>query len=115
MRFNRHSPYLPLAAALLLGACAGKTPSGPPPPEPSAAVRSDEATELATRATIVNVEPRPVGADETVCRKEAVLGSHRPRTVCRTRSQRDATRAAAQDWYRSGGRNGEISQVPTVQ
>jgi hypothetical protein len=115
MRRKRWPAYLPLAAAALLGACAANDPAPASSAAPAATVVSpEEASELAARATVVNVAPPAATADETVCRKQSVTGSHRPRVVCQTRAQRAATRNAAQDWYRSRGRNGEISQVPTV-
>jgi hypothetical protein len=112
---KRVSSYFPALAAALASACATQQPGPAVPPELAGEpVAADEAQALAARATVVNIEPRAETPDDTVCRKESVTGSHRPRVVCQTQAQRNATRAAAQDWYRSGGRNGEISQVPIV-
>jgi hypothetical protein len=113
MRRKHWPACIPLAAVALLCACAANVPA-PTPPASIATPPSEETKELAARATVVNVVPPGAAADETVCRKQSVTGSHRPRVVCQTRTQRAATRNAAQDWYRSRGRNGEISQVPTV-
>jgi hypothetical protein len=79
-------------------------------PQPSRA----ETQLLARAPTVVQIEPARVEADEPVCRKQTVTGSHRPRVVCQTAAQRSATREAAQKWYRTGGRTGEVSQVPVV-
>jgi hypothetical protein len=115
MRRKHWSPCMTLASAALLCACAANEPVPALPAAPPAALSPAETDELATQAKIVNVAPPGAGADETICRKQNVTGSHRPRVVCQTRAQRAATRQAAQDWYRSRGRTGEISQVPTVQ
>jgi hypothetical protein len=112
---KRVSSYLPALAAVLVSACATRQPEPETSPElTSDGITAEEAQQLAARATVVNIEPRAESPDDTECRKEYVTGSHRPRVVCQTQAQRNATRAAAQDWYRSGGRNGEISQVPVV-
>jgi hypothetical protein len=95
-------------AAAWLSACASTEPALAPPP--SAA----EMQPLAAAPTVVQIEPARRGADEPVCRKQNVTGSHRPRVVCQTAAQRTATREAAQEWYRTGGRTGEISQIPVV-
>ena len=79
-------------------------------PEQSAA----EEQPLAVAPTVVRIEPARTAADEPVCRRQNVTGSHRPRVVCQTPAQRTATREAAQEWYRTRGRTGEISQVPVV-
>ena len=100
--------FLVLAAACL-SACASTEPAALAP-QPSAA----EAQPLAAAPAVVQIEPARVGADEPVCSKQNVTGSHRPRVVCRTSAQRSATREAAQEWYRTGGRTGEISQIPVV-
>jgi hypothetical protein len=110
---NRVSSYPALILASLVSACATQTPA-PSAGHAAAAVSAEEAHELAAKARVVNVEPRTAGAEDAVCRKEQVTGSHRPKTICQTQTQRRAVRAAAQEWYRSGGRVGEISQVPTV-
>jgi hypothetical protein len=110
---NRVSSYLPMILALLVSACSTQTPT-PPVGDAAAVVSPEEAHELAANATVVNVEPRIAGPEEPICRKEQVTGSHRTKTICQTQAQRRAVRAAAQEWYRSGGRVGEISQVPTV-
>lgn len=100
--------FLALAAAFS-SACAS-TELAAPALEASAT----ETQPLAAVPTAVQVEPACMGADEPVCRKQNVTGSHRPRVVCQTAAQRSATRAAAQEWYRSRGRSGEISQIPVV-
>jgi hypothetical protein len=80
--------------------------------EPRAA---EDPKEIAARATVVTIVPEPARGEDVVCTKQPVTGSHRARTICATRDQSRATRAAAQDWIRSGGRAGEISRVPTVR
>jgi hypothetical protein len=100
--------FLALAPAFL-SACAST--------EPAALALQSSATEtqpLAAAPTVVQIEPARMGVDEPVCRKQNVTGSHRPRVVCQTAAQRSATREAAQQWYRTGGRTGEISQIPVV-
>ncbi len=110
---NRVSSSLPVILASFASACTTQTPA-PSTGHAAVAVSAEEAQELAATAKIVNVEPRTSGPEEAICRKEQVTGSHRTKTVCQTQAQRRAVRAAAQEWYRSGGRVGEISRVPTV-
>jgi hypothetical protein len=110
---NRVSSYFPVILASLVSACTTQPPA-PSVGHAAAAVSAEEAHELAARAKVVDVESRTAGGEEAICRKEQVTGSHRPKTICQTQAQRRAVRAAAQEWYRSGGRVGEISQVPTV-
>jgi hypothetical protein len=81
-----------------------------PSRQPSAA----ETQPLAAAPTVVQIARSRLEDDEPVCRKQTVTGSHRPRVVCQTAAQRSATREAAQKWYRTGGRTGEVSQVPVV-
>jgi hypothetical protein len=101
--------FLALPAAFLNGCASTELASSAP--EPPAA----ETQPLAAVPAVVRIEPARLGAaEEPVCRKQNVTGSHRPRVVCQTAEQRSATRAAAQEWYRSRGRTGEISQVPVV-
>ena len=106
---SRVSPCFPAFAAAFLSACASTEPAALAP-QPSAA----ETQPLAAAPTVVQIEPARIGADEPVCRKQNVTGSHRPRVVCQTAAQRSATREAAQEWYRTRGRTGEISQIPPV-
>jgi hypothetical protein len=105
----RVSRCLAALAAALLSACASTEPAAFAP-QPSAV----DPQSLAAAPTVVQIEPARIGADEPVCRRQNVTGSHRPRVVCQTAAQRSATREAAQEWYRTGGRTGEISQVPVV-
>jgi hypothetical protein len=99
--------FAPLTAALL-SACVSAQPAARAPPFLS------ETQPLAASPAVVQMEPARVGNDEPVCRRQKVTGSHRPRVVCQTAAQRSATRAAAQEWHRTRGRTGEISQVPVV-
>ena len=106
---TRVTRCFPALAAAFLSACACTEPAALAL-QPSAA----EMQPLAAAPTVVTIEPARMGADEPVCRKQSVTGSHRPRVVCQTAAQRSATREAAQEWYRTGGRTGEVSQVPVV-
>jgi hypothetical protein len=110
---NRVSSYFPVVIALLASACTTQTPA-PSVGRAEAVLGAAEAHALAAQAKVVNLEPDSAGPEEPICRKEQVTGSHRTKTICQTQAQRRAVRAAAQEWYRSGGRVGEISQVPTV-
>jgi hypothetical protein len=107
---GRHAAWFFLALPVALLSACTSTETAAVAPEPSGA----ETRPLAAAPAIVQVEPARLGADEPVCRKQNVTGSHRPRVVCHTAEQRSATRVAAQEWYRSRGRTGEISQVPVV-
>jgi hypothetical protein len=95
-------------AAALSYACAATAPTLLAPQQVAAAVQPIAA------AADAQVEPARLGDEEPVCRKQSVTGSHRPRVICQTAAQRRATREAAQAWYRTSGRTGEISQVPVV-
>ena len=109
MNGSRVSRCFAALAAAHLSACASTEPAALAPQTSTAATQP-----LAAELTVVKIEPARVGADEPVCRKQSVTGSHRPRVVCQTAAQRSATREAAQEWYRTRGRTGEISQVPVV-
>jgi hypothetical protein len=120
---NRVSSCIPVGLAWFLTACAANI-VGPSRGLDSQEQNGDSAgenrssaniAELAARAAVVNVEPNARTDDDTVCTKESVTGSHRSRTVCRTQAERRAVRSAAQEWFRTGGREGEVSRVPTVQ
>jgi hypothetical protein len=106
---NCFTRCFPVLAVAFLSACASTEFAALAPPSAAA-----ETQPLAAAPTVVKIEPGRMGTDEPVCRKQNVTGSHRPRVVCRTAAQRSATREAAQEWYRTGGRTGEISQVPVV-
>jgi hypothetical protein len=109
MRGRCDSRCFPVLAAAFLSACASTDPAALAP-QPFVA----ETQPLAAAPTVVQIEPARIAADEPVCRRQTVTGSHRPRVVCQTAAQRGATREAAQEWYRSRGRTGEISQIPVV-
>jgi hypothetical protein len=106
---SRISRCLLALAAALSSACTSTEPAAVASP-PSAA----ETQRLAAVPGVLQIEPARIATDERVCRKQTVTGSHRPRIVCQTAAQRSATREAAQAWYRTGGRTGEISQIPVV-
>jgi len=120
---NRASSCIPVGLACLLSACAAGTEGRAPAAESQEATGAASAEHstaqsveaIAARAAIVNVEPDTRTDDDTICRKESVTGSHRSRTICQTQEQRRAVRSAAQEWFRTGGRQGEVSRVPTVQ
>jgi hypothetical protein len=109
MSDSRVSRCLLALAGAFLCACAST--------EPAALALKASAAETQPHAAapaVAQIEPARVRVDEAVCRKQNVTGSHRPRVVCQTAAQRSATREAAQEWYRSRGRTGEISQIPVV-
>jgi hypothetical protein len=58
----------------------------------------------------VDVRSQSPFEDEIVCEREAKLGSHWKRRVCRTQSLAEQQRAASQEWLRTGGFSGS----PTV-
>src|SRR5690606_16633958 len=81
--------------------------------EAGAPAASPDAAPIA--GEVDSVAPAGGSDEQTVCRTEIVTGPHRPTTVCLTRAERRAMREAAQEWYRSGGRDGAVSQVPVVR
>ena len=116
MRLNHAAACLTFA--WLLSACASEPPlsasQASDADRSSETLSREEAEKIAERAVVVTLVPGPAADDDTICRRETVTGTHRPRTICRTRAERRAMRSSAQDWYRSGGRDGGISRVPTV-
>lgn len=68
------------------------------------------ALDAPTEYLEVDVKTQSPFEDEVVCEREAKLGSHWKRRVCRTRSVVDQQRAASQEWLRTGGFSGS----PTV-
>jgi hypothetical protein len=108
MSARRVSRWFLAVAAACASACASTEPVAP-----ALATSASETQPLAAAPTVVEIEPAR-SADAPVCRRQKVTGSHRPRVVCQTAAQRTATREAAQEWYRTGGRTGEISQIPVV-
>jgi len=102
--------------ALAFTACASQ-PSTPPTSTAGAvaAVADADAEELRETAKVVAVQPEPATSDGVVCRRERVTGTHNPRRICTTSEARRQQRAEAQEWLRSGGRQGTVTAVPTVR
>jgi hypothetical protein len=99
----------------LVGGCAASTGAhAPQAGATAAALGAEEVDTIAERATTVTVEPTAPTDDTTICRKEQITGSHRTKTVCQTQAERRAVRSEAQEWFRTGGREGTVSRVPTV-
>ena len=132
----RHRTWacVPLGLIGLLGACAVGPERSLSPQERAAQLADETSTPRAgetSTSEAADISAQPVaehvagevdsaapaaGAeDQTICRTEVVTGTHRPTTVCLTRAERRAMRDAAQDWYRSGGRDGAVSQIPVVR
>ena len=107
-------PVLSVCVAGLLGGCASTGSHAPPAVATAAALSAEEVETIAERATTLTVEPTAPTDDTTICRKEQITGSHRTKTVCQTHAERRAVRSEAQEWYRTGGREGTVSRVPTV-
>jgi hypothetical protein len=118
MTLDRISTYVPLGLIGLLCACAA-SPERPlslqerPGREANETATAQDAEQIA--GEVDSVAPSSGTDDETICRTEVVTGTHRPTTICLTRAERRAMRDAAQDWYRSGGRQGAVSQIPVVR
>jgi hypothetical protein len=106
---KRITGCFPALAVACLSACAAPEPAALAPQLSTAQARPPPVA-----PTVVTIEPTDREADEPVCRRQTVTGSHRPRVVCQTAAERRATREAAQEWHRTRGRTGEISAVPVV-
>jgi hypothetical protein len=90
----------------LLTACAatGDTQSRAPDVEQGEPVQLANPSEVAPQ--VIELSAAPSTGDELVCREEARVGTHLTRRRCFTRSQLDEATRSAQEWMRSGGRDG---------
>lgn len=109
-------------ATTLLSGCAAEGPraradaqlAAPPGSEHgAAAVPPGLSAAAVTPDKTIELKPRPPTDDEVICRREVLTGSHWPREVCMTRGRREEIREKAQEWYRTGGREGSPSVVST--
>jgi hypothetical protein len=113
-RLSSCLPVLFMCLAGFVGGCAANTGAHAPEALATASALSTEEVEtIAERATAVTVAPT-TPTDDVICRKEQITGSHRTKTVCQTQAERRAVRSEAQEWFRTGGREGSVSRVPTV-
>lgn len=92
-----HLPLHRLLLATILGgalvACAN-TPASPPPFGQGKIIVSDDVRAALKKEQTVVANTKD---SEIICRKEQPVGSHRNKTVCRTRAEIRAAQEAASD------------------
>jgi hypothetical protein len=102
---------------ILLTACAAEQPA----PEPAllvTAVAHDPQTlqEIKVNVKTVAMLPtRPSADDDVICVREKTTGSHIATDRCYTREQQRRRNSEAQEWLRSGGLSGSVSEVYPIQ
>ena len=103
------------AALITLGVCGCAAQPTQLAPTLAAEPATQSALASATRPSpqeyaVVDVNTRAAGDAEIICEREAKLGSHFKREVCRTRTAVEQARSDSQEWLRTGGFSGS----PTV-
>lgn len=114
MRMNRISILVAIFGVSLLAGCAAQQEMSPD--ADTQQVNSDEAPDSETLQEIrLNAEQvalqRPPQDSDVVCQRVAPTGSHIPQRRCVTRAAQREEAEQAQEWLRSDGSRGAITEV----
>ncbi len=95
----RHRLFALFAAGLLAGCASTDAPMNETAPQFTKAERAEMRTD--EKAAVYNASVMDEG-DRVICRRVTPTGSHRSKTICRTVSEANIEREAAQDTLRKG-------------
>ena len=106
-----------LASVFLLAACAAQpepiVTAQLEPVDPSAQYDPEVLQEIKTNAKTVAIAPQL--ESEVVCQRVTPTGSHISERRCYSKQALRRQSEEAQEWLRSGGMRGSISEVYSVQ
>lgn len=107
MKMNGSIALLLISGAGLLGACATQQEAPATAEEPIDPQALEEIRINAEPVALVAAPPE----SEVVCERVARTGSHLPTERCMTRSARRVETEEAQEWLRSNGQRGSLTEV----
>ncbi len=93
------------------GLAAGCTTTAVERAGSAAQASAEPVAGAALQPTVVEVGPARPSADDLICRLEEVTGTHQRRDLCLTRGERARMRSQAQEWMRSGGLTGGVTNA----